>query len=168
MQKLLARCETGMLYVGCFSTFVMMLLTTADTVVRYLFSSPIIGAYELTTNYLMVSAIFLSVAYGYRGGAYIRVTFLTDRLRGKVKTAIYFFVQIVSTVYGFMLVIATIQQVKRIYSDHTALSSIDIPLWPAYVIVPVGLFFMSLLMLLDLRKVKAGKSSLFQDDAPES
>jgi TRAP-type C4-dicarboxylate transport system permease small subunit len=167
MQKFLARCEMGMLYVACFSTFVLMLLTTADTVVRYIFNSPIIGAYEVTTNYLMVSAIFLSVAYGYRGGAYIRVTFLVDRLPGKVKILINQFVQLVSTVYGFMLVAATIQQVKHVYSDHTALSSIDFPLWPAYVIVPVGLFFMSLLMLLDLRKVKEGGSPLFKDESPQ-
>jgi TRAP-type C4-dicarboxylate transport system permease small subunit len=48
------------------------------------------------------------------------------------------------------------------------LSSVDIPMGPAYVIVPVGLFFMSLAMLLDMGKVRKDKSPLFQADAPES
>jgi TRAP-type C4-dicarboxylate transport system permease small subunit len=47
------------------------------------------------------------------------------------------------------------------------LSSLDfIPLGPAYVIVPVGLFFMSLAMLLDIRKVGKGQSPLFQEESP--
>ena len=58
----------------------MMLLTTADALGRYLFNRPILAAYELTTNYLMVGVVFLALPYAYREGANIRVTFLVDRL----------------------------------------------------------------------------------------
>ncbi len=85
MRKLLNGCELVMLYVSTMSTFVLMLLTTADAGGRYLFNRPITGAYEITTNYLEIAAVFLAVCYGYREGAYIRVTFLVDRLPGKVK-----------------------------------------------------------------------------------
>jgi len=167
MKRILDGCEAGMLYIGCFMTFLLMLLTTADAFGRYLFNSPIIGAYEITANYLMVAAIFLSVAYGYRGGAYIRVTFLMERLRGKVKIVINQIVQLGSLLYGFLLVAASLRQVFRVYGDRTSLSSFDFPLWPAYVFVPVGLFVMSLLMLVDLRKVKTGGAPLFKDDSPQ-
>ncbi len=60
----------------------MMLITTADAGGRYLFNRPILAAYELTTNYLMIAAVFLALPYAYRQGANIRVTFLADRLRG--------------------------------------------------------------------------------------
>jgi TRAP-type C4-dicarboxylate transport system permease small subunit len=167
MKKILASFEAGMLYIGCFMTFVMMLLTTADAFGRYLFNSPIIGAYEVTANYLMVAAIFLSVAYGYRGGSYIRVTFLMERLHGKVKTVINQVVQLGSLLYGFLLVAASLRQVFRVYGNRTSLSSFDFPLWPAYVFVPVGLFVMCLLMLIDFRKVKTGGSPLFKDESPQ-
>ncbi len=167
MKKILDGCEAGMLYIGCFMTFVLMLLTTADTFGRYLFNSPILGAYEITSNYLMVASIFLSVAYGYRGGAYIRVTLLADRLRGKVKIVINQIVQLGSLLYGFLLVAASLRQVFRVYDNRTSLSSFDFPLWPAYVFVPVGLFVMSLLMLIDFRKVKTGGAPLFKDDSPQ-
>ena len=44
----------------------MMLLTTADRFGRYLLNRPILAAYELTTNYLIVAAIFLAMPYAYR------------------------------------------------------------------------------------------------------
>lgn len=167
MRRLMDACEKVMLYIATMSTFVLMLLTTADAGGRYLFNRPITGAYEITTNYLMMAAVFLALSYGYREGAYIRVTFLADRLPGKVKLFVNYFVQLVSIVYGGLLIIATFQQALRIIDSHTTLSSIDfIPLGPAYVIVPVGLFFMSLAMLLDIRKVKEGKSPLFQEESP--
>jgi TRAP-type C4-dicarboxylate transport system permease small subunit len=71
-------------------------------------------------------------------------------------------------VYGGVLVVATFKQFLRANATGTALSSIDFPLGPAYLLVPVGLFFMSLLMLLDVRKVRKGQSSLFQEESPSA
>ncbi len=166
MEKLLNSCERAMIYISALSTFILMILTTADAVGRYLFNHPITGAYEISSDYLMVAAVFMAAGYGYREGAYIRVTFLADRLSSRVKLGVSYFVQLLSVIYGTLLGFTTIQQTKRIFFDHTTLSSLDIPLWPAYALVPVGLFFMSLLMLLDTRKVKEGKSALFTEESP--
>lgn len=167
MQKLLAACERVMLYISALSTFVLMLLTTADAGGRYLFNRPITGAYEITTNYLMIASVFLAGSYGYRKGAYIRVTFLADRFPAKVKVIVNYFVQLISLIYGVLLGIAALQQALRVMAMHTVLSSLDyIPLGPAYMIVPAGLFFMSLAMLLDISKVKKGESSLFAEESP--
>lgn len=166
MQKLLDYCEKVMVYISSMSTFALMLLTTADAGGRYLFNRPITGAYEITANYLMIAGVFMATGYGYREGAYIRVTFLADHLPQVVKLIVNHLVQLASVVYGTLLVIATIEQAKRIFADHTTLSSLDVPLGPAYVLVPIGLFFMSLLMLLDIRKVRHGKSALFTEESP--
>src|SRR5258708_12339563 len=76
----LTRCEIALLYVGVFATFAMMCLTSADALSRYTFNRPILGAFEITEKYLMVAAIFMGLSYGYRGGLFIRVTFLVDPL----------------------------------------------------------------------------------------
>ncbi len=167
MQRLLHASELVMVYASCLSTFVLMLLTTADAGGRYLFNRPITGAYEITSNYLMIAAVFLAVCYGYRAGAYIRVTFLADHLPHKTRLYVNYFVQVVSMLYGVLLIVATYQQALRVIASHTNLSSLEsIPLGPAYVIVPIGLFFMSLMMLLDIRKVRKGESSLFSEESP--
>ena len=165
MQNVLRVCERVMLYISTLSTFVLMLLTTADAGGRYILNRPITGAYEVSTTYLMIAAIFMAMSFGYREGSYIRVTLLTSHLRGRVKVAVNTFVQIVSMLYGVMLVIATYRQALRAFEMHTTLSSLDfIPVGPAYVIVPVGLFFMSLAMLIDIPKVSKNQSPLFQED----
>ncbi len=166
MQKLLDGCENVLTYVAVFSTFVMMLLTTADAAGRYLLNRPITGAYEITTNYLMVAAIFLAMTYAYRGGAHIRVTFLADRLPRLVKLVVNHLVQFFSMLYCAALVYATLKQALRTIATGTTLSSIEIPQGPAYLLVPLGLFLVSLTMLVDLGKVRKGKSPLFQEESP--
>jgi TRAP-type C4-dicarboxylate transport system permease small subunit len=166
IEKWLGHCETVLLYAAVFATFVMMCLTTADAAGRYLFNRPIAGAYEVTEKYLMVAMVFMGVCYAYRGGAYIRVTFLVDHLPRAVKILFDYIAQVFSIVYSILLVVATTQQFLRVVSDRMTLSAVDVPVAPAYVIVPVGLFFMSVLMLLDLPRVRRGESLLFKDDSP--
>ena len=78
--KILSFCELVLVTIAIAATAIMMLLTSADAVFRYAFNSPILGAYEITEKYLIVAAIFLGLSYAYRGGVFIRVTFLVDRL----------------------------------------------------------------------------------------
>ena len=80
LAKWLRRCELMLVYAAVAATGAMMLLTSADALCRYLLNSPILGAYEITEKYLIVAAIFLGLSYAYRGGVFIRVTFLVDRL----------------------------------------------------------------------------------------
>ena len=119
MRRWLDGCERLLTLFAALATFIMMLLTTADAFGRYLLNRPILAAYELTTNYLMVAAIFLAMPYAYRQGANIRVTFLAERLRGKVKLAIDYAVQIVSILYCAALVVATWQQARHMLATKT-------------------------------------------------
>jgi TRAP-type C4-dicarboxylate transport system permease small subunit len=110
MQKWLDGCERVLTVVAVAATFGMMVLTTADAGGRYLFNRPILAAFELTTNYLMVAAVFLALPHAYRQGANIRVTFLVDRLGRRPRLVIDHAVQLISMLYCAMLVFATFQQ----------------------------------------------------------
>jgi TRAP-type C4-dicarboxylate transport system permease small subunit len=163
MRTWLDRCEWVLTVAAGVATFSMMLITTADAGGRYLFNRPILAAYELTTNYLMIAAVFLALPYAYRQGANIRVTFLADRLRGNVRLAVNYAVQVVSVIYCGALVFATFQQTRHVLSTKTTFVTLDFPLWPAHLLVCVGLFFTTLMMALDLFSVRRGRSSLFRD-----
>jgi TRAP-type C4-dicarboxylate transport system permease small subunit len=163
MQRALDGCERALTLVAALATFAMMLLTTADAVGRYLLNRPILAAYELTTNYLMVAVIFLAMPYAYRQGANIRVTFLVDRLGRTARLAVNHCVQVISILYCGALVFATIQQTRHVLTTKTTFVTLDLPLWPAHLVVAVGLFLTTLMMLLDLRQVRTGRSGLFTD-----
>jgi TRAP-type C4-dicarboxylate transport system permease small subunit len=162
MQRALDACERALTLVAALATFGMMLLTTADAAGRYLLNGPILVAYELTTNYLMVVVVFLALPYAYRQGANIRVTFLVDRLGRRARLVVDHLVQLVSIVYGAALVYATFQQTRHVFRTGTTFATLDyLPLWPAHLAVCVGLLVMSVMMLIDLGRVRGGRSSLF-------
>lgn len=163
MRRWLDRCEHGLTLVAVLATAAMMLLTTADTVGRYLLNRPILFAYEITANYLMIAAVFLALPYAYRQGANIRVTFLVDRLGGRPRLVVHHLVQVVSILYCAALVFATFQQARHILVTRTTFVTLDLPLWPAHLVLSVGLFLLTLMMLIDLREVRKGRSSLFMD-----
>jgi C4-dicarboxylate transporter, DctQ subunit len=161
MEKILSRFEKWSTHVAVLSIFIMMLLTTADAIGRYLFSFPLPGAYEVTEKYLMVIAVYLGASYTYRGGSTIRITLLVDRLPRNFKMILHLFAQVFSICYGFFLVVPAVQAVLRVYDQKLTLSSPQLPLWPPFMAIPIGLFLMSLFMLRDLPRVRAGKSALF-------
>jgi len=163
MRRVLDACERVLTVVAAVATFSMMLLTTADASGRYLFNRPILAAYELTTNYLMIAAVFLAMPYAYRQGANIRVTFLVERLGRKARLVIDHLVQIVSILYCAALVVATFQQARHVLRTGTTFVTMELPLWPAHLVVSIGLFVTALMMLLDLPEVRRKRSSLFMD-----
>ena len=63
---------------------------------------------------------------------------------------------------------ATAQQALRALSDATTLSTLPVPVGPAYCLVPLGFLAMAVLMLIDLPRVKSGKAFLFTQDAPSA
>jgi len=163
MQKWLDGCERLLTAVAVAATFGMMVLTTADAGGRYLFNRPILVAFEFTTNYLMVAAVFLALPHAYRRGANIRVTFLVDRLGRKLKLVVDHVVQFVSMLYCAVLVCATFQQAHHIMSTGTLFTTVNLPQWPGHLVVSIGLFLTTLVLLLDLGQVRKGRSPLFRD-----
>lgn len=163
MRRWLDGCERGLTLVAVLATLAMMLLTTADAAGRYLLNRPILAAYEITSNYLMIAAVFLALPYAYRQGANIRVTFLVERLGRRARLVVDHLVQLASIAYCAVLVFATFQQARHILATRTTFVTLDLPLWPAHLVLSVGLFLLTLMMLIDLREVRKGRSSLFTD-----
>lgn len=168
VEKALLGCEAVLVLLAVISTFALMILTSADAASRYLLNSPITGAYEITEKYLMVAAIFLGLSYGYRGGVFIRVTFLVDMLPASAKLLCNYAAQILSLVFCAILFMAPLQEAIRAMGDDTTLSAVPIPIGPAYFLVPIGFLTMGLLMLIDLARVRTGESHLLRDNAPTS
>jgi TRAP-type C4-dicarboxylate transport system permease small subunit len=162
----LIRCELVLLYVGVFATLAMMLLTSADALSRYAFNQPILGALDITEKYLMVAAIFMGLSYGYRGGLFIRVTFLVDRLSGSARIAADYFAFLVSLLFCAVILWATGVQAWRSLHEDTELSTLPILVGPAYCFVPLGFLALTILMIADLPRVRQRQALLFTQDSP--
>ena len=164
MPKWLAQCETVLTYLGVVALIVMACLGTVDAACRYLLNSPIPGAYEITEKYLMAASVFPAFAKAYRGGAFIRVTFLVDMMPAAVKAWTYVLAQLLSIAVCLLLLVATTQQALRVTENGTTLSTLTWSLAPGHWLAPLGLLMLSAVMLIDLRRAHAGDTPLFKAD----
>ena len=113
MEKLLYRIENVLTHLSVVSIFIMVFMTTFDTIGRYIFSMPIPGGNEITAKYLMVIAVFFGLSYGYHRGSNIRVTFLVRFFPRRIKLFLDHFIQIVSALLGILLVISSFRVAFR-------------------------------------------------------
>lgn len=162
----LGRIEAVLLGAGALATFAMMCLTTADALSRYAFNSPILGALELTEKYLMVAAIFLGLSYAYRGGLFIRVTLLVDRLSGPARIAADCLSQLATLAFCVFVLFATGRQALRALGDDTQLSTLPIYVGPAYSFVPLGFLALTIILLVDLARLLRREPLLASGEPP--
>ena len=66
------------------------------------------------------------------------------------------------------MVLATGQQALRGLSDETELSTLPIRVGPAYSLVLIGFVALTVIMLIDLARVRSGQSMLLSQEAPSA
>jgi len=162
------RLERVLIWIAIIATAVVMLMTSADALMRYAFNAPIVFAFEITEKYLMPASIFLAMSYAYRGGAFIRVTFLVDRLSGSVRMTANFLVWIISFACCAMFLYASSKQALNALGDPTTMATVNLRAGPAYALVPAGFLLLCIALLLDFRRTASGEAALFVQDEPQA
>jgi TRAP-type C4-dicarboxylate transport system permease small subunit len=161
IEKVLIACEQVLVWIAVVAMTTLMLLTTADATMRYLFDAPIAGAYEISEKYLITSGVFLAFSYAYRGDVFIRVSFFIEKMPAAVKLACDHAAQILTLLYCIVCAYATLGEAINGMWDGSTLSALPtIPLAPSYFLVPVGYAVMAVLVLVDVPKVAKGGSRL--------
>jgi TRAP-type C4-dicarboxylate transport system permease small subunit len=164
MRRLLGIFENILTTLSLGSIFFIMILTTADAVGRYVFRFPIKGAYEIIQDYLMIIAVFFGISYAFRGGGFISVDFLVDRMSPKIKIALNTFSQLFSIFLSVIFVWAAVKRCLRAIDLVENTPQLwNLPLWPSYAVIPVGLFFATLVMILHLWGTKKKSTSLSKE-----
>jgi len=154
--------EKAFIFFSLGSLVLINLLTTVDAGGRYLLGLTISGVYELEERYLMVFLIFFGLCYAYSKGANVRVTFLVSRFPQKIKLFVNYVAQIVSILYCLSIFFTSIIFTIQRFHDVLCFPNYKIPLAPAYISVPAGLFLLVIRMILDLREVKRNESGLLK------
>ena len=124
----------------------MMLLTVTDVFLRYVFSAPIKGSLELT-EYAMVLAGFLGIAWCAVKRGHVKVDLVINRLPPRVQSVIdtitlVLAMTVVPLVAWQGFVQARYAQVERAASDF-----LDIPDYPFYLVVGLGFSLLVLVMV---------------------
>jgi TRAP-type C4-dicarboxylate transport system permease small subunit len=127
----------------------LVAMATINVLGRWLFSSPISGYIDWVEQ-AMAFIAFLGIAYTQRLGGHIRMDIIVGRFHGRwlwfteLVTTLLMFVVTVVLIYGSYL------HFWRAYSIGDSSLDINLPTWPAKLVVPIAFSILALRLLLQI------------------
>ena len=157
--RLYHRLEKVLALLGGIVIMLLVLLATVNVLGRWIFSLPISGYIDWVEQAMAFMAL-LGLAYTQRLGGHIRMDILVSHLHGRR----LWFTELVSTVLMLLITLVLIygSWLHFLRSWQIGDSSLDInlPTWPAKLVVPVALTVLALRLLLQcwayIRAIREG------------
>ncbi len=134
---------------GMFTMLIMMVITTADVLGRSIFKAPILGAYELT-EFMLVIVVLLGFGYTQQINGNARITFFVDWLGPRWQTRLDELVTFFSLIFFLVITGGALRETLHSYHAGEVSDLLRIPQWPFKLLVPLGLFLLSLELLIRL------------------
>ena len=133
-------------FIAAIAAVFLVLLTVGDVLMRFLFSKPILGSFELT-EYLLVVIVFLAIPWATMRGNNVRVELITVRLRKKTQNVLYGISCFLSLLLTALIAWYTIPQAKYAYELMEKSDMLDIPTYPFYFLIAVGFFILTIILI---------------------
>jgi len=147
--RLYFKLESVFNLLGGLVIFAIVLLAVANILGRKLFNTPVSGYIDWTEQSMAFFA-FLGIAYCQRLGGHIRMDIFVGSLRGR---ALWFF-EWVSTFFMLLMTIVLIYgsflHFDRAWVNGDSSFDIELPTWPAKLVVPIALSVLAVRCLLQL------------------
>jgi len=132
LEKLLVRAAS-------LALLVLTGLTTADAMGRYLLNSPIPGTGEIIEDYFMIALIFLPLSYSFMQEGHVHVAMIERYFPGGVKRAVGKMNLLLSfALFGLIVLAGWERFVEAWRIEEISTSSVGYPMWPCYLMVPIG------------------------------
>lgn len=128
----------------------MMLLVSADAILRHVFAAPLTFQLTLTESYLLVAMAMLALPWGYRQGGTIQVRLLLDATPKAFNNVVIRIALVAASAYLAALAWYAWGRFHEAFAnDHVTMGVIDWPVDWSWVWVPLGCGLLSLRVLLD-------------------
>lgn len=151
----ISRIVSALSILGTILLLVMVLHVTADVVCRYLLKAPLPGTIEIVINYHMIIIGFLSLSFAEEKNRHISVELIADLMPQSVQRRLDVLASFTAVVvFGFLTWRNWIEALKKYdIKAYVTQGTTDIPIWPAYFVVPLGC---ALILIVALYKLVCG------------
>jgi len=143
------RAEAVLAFAGGLMIFLLVLLASANILGRWFFSMPVSGYIDWVEQ-AMAGIAFLGIAYTQRLGGHIRMDIFVGALHGRW----LWFTELLSTLIMLLVTLVLIYgsylHFYRAYEIGDSSLDIDLPTWPAKLIVPLALSVLALRLILQI------------------
>ncbi len=145
-------------YVGISAMFFVVLLTVTHGTGRYIFNKPVLGMVEIT-NFMVISAVFLTFAYTLKLNGHTSIRVIIDRLSERGQAICGAVSSVIGIIFSVGACWQTLMQCKEVVGAVSVI--LHLPKVPFFYVIAVGwgLFTLTLILLLakDLSKLMGGK-----------
>jgi TRAP-type transport system small permease protein len=165
-ERLVHRISAAAIYLSAASLFLMMMLTTADVVGRYLFNFPLKGTQDMVEQGLVLCT-FAGLGYVTLHRQHIRADMLNSFLSQRKNAILAAVCLSISAPVAIIMAWQTCTEgLKVLISGKAGTPTISLPIGPFFVFAGLGLILMCLEILLDVvRSVREARNGGYiQDD----
>lgn len=145
--RLFHRFETLLTLLGGIVILLLVLLATVNVLGRWIFSLPISG-YVDWIEQAMAFFAFLGIAYTQREGGHIRMDILVSHLHGRKLWLVELLSTLLMLLVTLVLIYGSFLHFLRAYRIGDSSLDINLPTWPAKLVVPFALTVLALRLLL--------------------
>ena len=147
--RLLLKLETALTLAGGIVIFLLVFLATANVLGRWFFSLPISGYIDWVEQAMAFFA-FLGIAYTQRQGGHIRMDMLVGNLHGRSLWLVELLSAVLMLAVTLVLIYGSYLHFLRAFEIGDSSLDINLPTWPAKLVVPVALSILALRLLLQI------------------
>ena len=146
IDRALGRVENALNLFAGGLVFALMLLGVAQILLRVAFDAPIFGYIDIV-EVSMVGFAVLSIAFVQRVGGHVRMELVLSRLRGRALWLVEAGGALVAAFIVAVLIPYSYMHFARAFSFGDSTIDIELPTWPAKLVVPVALALLLLRLL---------------------
>jgi TRAP-type C4-dicarboxylate transport system permease small subunit len=139
--------ESLLTLMGGIVILLLVFLATANILGRWIFSLPVNG-YVDWVEQAMAFLAFLGISYTQREGGHIRMDILVTHLHGRLLWAMELISTLIMLAITLVLIYGSSLHFLRAYSIGDSSLDINLPTWPAKLVVPISLTILALRLLL--------------------
>jgi len=125
---------------------VMVIVVFAQVMMRFVFQNSLAWSEEVA-RYLFVWQVWLGASYAAKKTEHMKVDLLRRKLKGNGGIYVAIIADVVSIAFCLYLTSLSFTQMQGIYKLHRTATSFNMPIWIAYLSVPMGAGLMSIRLL---------------------
>lgn len=149
LDRLYLKLEKFFTLAGGVVIFLLVFLATINVLGRWLFNTPISGYIDWVEQSMAFFA-FLGLAYTQREGGHIRMDILVSHLHDRTLWLAEFISTLLMLLISLVLIYGSYQHFYRAWEFGDSSLDINLPTWPAKLVVPVALTVLVGRLLLQL------------------
>lgn len=136
-------------YIAVGMIALMMFLTVAAVIMRYIFRNPILGAYEIT-ELMMVVVVFFALAYTQVRNRHVSIDILVTHLRERVRKIIESIVVLLTFIFFVIFTWRSYGQSLFVLSKGDSSIELGIPFYPFVLVIVISSGVLCLVLLIDI------------------